>query len=160
LEKADRGCGEVTERGERPPNRSSGISGQKPRQSTYLKDDQIMNKIATIFTACALSAACSLAFAEPPATEASAIDTSAAVKLAKSESCLRCHGVTKKKEGPPYAVIAAFYKSNKDAESVIFEHVTTGAKIKMSDGHKEYHKIIRDKTPEEIRNLVRWILSQ
>jgi cytochrome c551/c552 len=92
------------------------------------------------------------------ATEA--IDTGAAVKLAKSQSCLRCHGVTKKKEGPPYAVIAAFYKSNKDAEDVIFEHVTTGAKIKMSDGHKEYHKIIRDKSPDEIRNLVRWILAQ
>jgi cytochrome c len=96
--------------------------------------------------------------ADAPATES--VDTSAAVKLAKSESCLRCHGVSKKKEGPPYAVIAAFYKSNKDAEEVIYEHVTTGAKIKMSDGHKEYHKIIRDKTPDEIRNLVRWILSQ
>jgi cytochrome c551/c552 len=88
------------------------------------------------------------------------VDVNAAIKMAKSESCLRCHGVTKKKEGPPYAVIAAFYRSNKDAEDVIFEHVTTGAKIKMSDGHKEYHKAILDRSPEEIRNLVRWILSQ
>jgi cytochrome c551/c552 len=135
----------------------------------------MMTRIATISIACALTAACTLAFAETtPAAAAptvavptaatpaaaSTIDTDAAVKLAKSQSCLRCHGVTKKKEGPPYAVIAAFYKSNKDAEEVIFEHVTTGAKIKMSDGHKEYHKIIRDKTPEEIKNLVRWILSQ
>jgi cytochrome c551/c552 len=88
------------------------------------------------------------------------IDNEAAIKLAKSKSCLRCHGVTKKKEGPPYQVIAAFYKSNPEAEDVIFEHVTTGAKIKMSDGHKEYHKAILDKNPDEIRNLVRWILAQ
>jgi cytochrome c551/c552 len=88
------------------------------------------------------------------------IDTEAAIKLAKSKSCLRCHGVTKKKEGPPYQVIAAFYKSNPEAEDVIVEHVTTGAKIKMSDGHKEYHKAILDKSPDEIRNLVRWILAQ
>jgi cytochrome c551/c552 len=95
------------------------------------------------------------------ATAATApIDAEAAIKLAKSKSCLRCHGVTKKKEGPPYQVIAAFYKSNPEAEDVIFEHVTTGSKIKMSDGHKEYHKAILDKSPDEIRNLVRWILAQ
>jgi cytochrome c551/c552 len=88
------------------------------------------------------------------------IDTEAAIKLAKSKSCLRCHGVTKKKEGPPYQVIAAFYKSNPEAEDVIFEHVTTGAKIKMSDGHKEYHKSLGDLNPDEVRNLVRWILAQ
>jgi cytochrome c551/c552 len=95
------------------------------------------------------------------ATAATApIDSEAAIKLAKSKSCLRCHGVTKKKEGPPYQVIAAFYKSNPEAEDVIFEHVTTGSKIKMSDGHKEYHKSIGDLNPDAVRNLVRWILAQ
>ena len=94
--------------------------------------------------------------AAPPA----AIDNDAAIKLARSSHCLRCHGVTKKKEGPPYNVIAAFYKSNKDAEEVLIEHITAGAKVKLSDGHKENHKAILDKTPEQIRNLVRWILAQ
>ena len=97
------------------------------------------------------------AFAEVPPQS---IDADAAVKLARSEHCLRCHGVTKKKEGPPYEVIAAFYKSNKDAEEVIYEHVTEGKKVKLSDGHKENHKAILDKTPDQIRNLVRWILAQ
>jgi cytochrome c len=94
------------------------------------------------------------------AAEPESVDADAAVKLARSEHCLRCHGVTKKKEGPPYEVIAAFYKSNKDAEDVLFEHVTTGPKVKLTDGHKENHKAILDKTPEQIRNLVRWILAQ
>jgi cytochrome c len=88
------------------------------------------------------------------------VDANAAIKIARSESCLRCHGVTKKKEGPAYAVIAAFYRSNPDAEEVIYEHVTTGAMVKLSDGHKESHKAILDKSPEQIKNLVRWILSQ
>jgi cytochrome c551/c552 len=68
--------------------------------------------------------------------------------------------VTKKKEGPPYTVIAAFYKSNKDAEDVIYEHITTGPKVKLTDGHKESHKAILDKSPDQIKNLVRWILAQ
>ncbi len=88
------------------------------------------------------------------------INNDDAIKLARSAHCLRCHGVTKKKEGPPYNVIAAFYKSNKDAEEVLIEHVTMGAKVKLSDGHKENHKAISDKSPEQVRNLVRWILAQ
>ena len=88
------------------------------------------------------------------------VDADAAVKLARSESCLRCHGVTKKKEGPPYTVIAAFYRSNPEAVDVIYEHITTGPKVKLTDGHKEKHKALMDKTPEQIKNLVRWILSQ
>ena len=99
---------------------------------------------------------------EPTATAAqpATVDADAAIKLARSAHCLRCHGVTKKKEGPPYNVIAAFYKSNKEAEEVLIEHVTLGAKVKLSDGHKENHKSLADKTPEQIRNLVRWILAQ
>ena len=102
------------------------------------------------------------AAAEPAAVAAKpeAVDTDAAIKLARSSHCLRCHGVTKKKEGPPYNVIAAFYKSNKEAEEVLIEHVTQGSKVKLSDGHKENHKSLADKTPEQIRNLVRWILAQ
>jgi cytochrome c len=95
-----------------------------------------------------------------PANAAAPVDAKAAIKLAQTKHCLRCHAVDKKKEGPPYHVIAAFYKSNPDAESVIYEHVTTPAKVKLSDGHKEYHKVILDKSPEQIRNLVRWILAQ
>ena len=100
--------------------------------------------------------------AEPAAAAAKpeAVDADAAIKLARSSHCLRCHGVTKKKEGPSYKVIADFYRSNKEAEEVLIEHVTMGAKVKLSDGHKENHKAIADKTPEQVRNLVRWILAQ
>ena len=99
---------------------------------------------------------------EPAAATAgsAAIDADAAIKLARSSSCLRCHGVNKKKEGPSYKIIAAFYRSNKDAEEVLIEHVTIGPKVKLTDGHKEVHKSLADKNPEQIRNLIRWILAQ
>jgi len=88
------------------------------------------------------------------------IDADAAIKVARSESCLRCHGVSKVKEGPSYTKIAAFYRNNADAEDALYEHIVTGPKVKLTDGHKEKHKSITDKTPEQIRNLVRWILAQ
>ena len=88
------------------------------------------------------------------------VDVDAAIKVARSESCLRCHGVSKKKEGPPYTKIAAFYRNNADAEDALYEHITTGPKVKLTDGHKEKHKAVLDKSPEQIRNLVRWILAQ
>jgi cytochrome c551/c552 len=125
------------------------------------------NIITLLFGVIPMMVAFSAVAAEPAATEPAAVaakpeavDTDAAIKLARSSHCLRCHGVTKKKEGPPYNVIAAFYKSNKEAEEVLIEHVTLGAKVKLSDGHKENHKSLADKTPEQIRNLVRWILAQ
>jgi cytochrome c len=93
-------------------------------------------------------------------TAAPAIDVAAAKSLALKNSCLRCHGVTKKKEGPTYAAVAAKYKEKPDAENRLYEHLTSGEIAKMSDGHKEYHKIIGTKNSDEIRNLARWILSQ
>jgi cytochrome c len=116
------------------------------------------SNIKIMFGIVPLMAAFSAIAADAPAADV--VDADAAIALAKSKSCLRCHGVTKEKEGPPYAVIAKFYRSNKDAEAVLIEHVTTGAKVKLSDGHKENHKAILDKSPEQVRNLVRWILSQ
>lgn len=125
------------------------------------------NIITLLFGVIPMMVAFSAVAAEPAATEPAvvvakpeAVDADAAIKLARSSHCLRCHGVTKKKEGPPYNVIAAFYKSNKEAEEVLIEHVTLGAKVKLSDGHKENHKSLADKSPEQIRNLVRWILAQ
>ena len=113
--------------------------------------------LSGIILVAGLTVASSAMAADPAVDDANA---KAAKSLALRNSCLRCHGVTKKKEGPSYKVIADFYRSNKEAEEVLIEHVTMGAKVKLSDGHKENHKAIADKTPEQVRNLVRWILAQ
>jgi cytochrome c len=88
-----------------------------------------------------------------------AVDAAAALKMAKTESCLKCHGETVKKDGPSFKSMAESYKSNPDAIDVIYEHITTSNTVKFPDGHKETHKSVEGKDPEQIRNLVRWILT-
>ncbi len=88
------------------------------------------------------------------------VDADAAIKLARSKSCLRCHGVSKRKEGPSYASVAKVYKNDKDAEEIIYKQITESPKVKLRDGHKELHKAIQDMPKEQIMNLVHWILAQ
>ncbi len=88
------------------------------------------------------------------------IDADAAIHLARSKSCLRCHSVTKKKEGPSYVSVAKVYKGNKDAEDIIYKQITESPKVKLRDGHKELHKAIKDMSKDQIMNLVHWILAQ
>lgn len=89
------------------------------------------------------------------------VDAVAAKKLARKESCLRCHHVSKKKEGPSYQSIAYKYKGKSDAVDTLVKHITSGEdKVKLSDGHEETHKITRTKDMDQIRNLVSWILAQ
>ena len=87
-------------------------------------------------------------------------DPVAAKTMALQDSCLRCHGQTKQKEGPTYSAVATKYFGNANAEARLYEHLTTGEVAKMSDGHTEFHKSIVTQKPEDIRNLVRWILAQ
>lgn len=89
------------------------------------------------------------------------VDAVAAKKLARKESCLRCHHVSRKKEGPSYQSIAYKYKGKSDAVDTLVKHITSGEdKVKLSDGHEEIHKITRTKDMDQIRNLVSWILAQ
>lgn len=89
-----------------------------------------------------------------------ALDTAAARQLARKESCLRCHALSKKKEGPSYESVAYKYKNEPDAADTLIKHITSGEKVKLSDGHLEDHKITKTKDPEQIRNLIAWILSR
>ena len=88
------------------------------------------------------------------------IDAEAAIKLARSQHCLRCHAVSKRKEGPSYADVAKRYKEDKDAEIIIFQEITQSPRMRMSDGHKEAHRAVQNTSKEQIMNLVRWILAQ
>ena len=47
----------------------------------------------------------------------------------KAKGCLGCHDMDKKKVGPAYKDVAAKYKGNKDAESMLV------AKLKEGKGH-------------------------
>ena len=87
-------------------------------------------------------------------------DAVAAKKLARADSCLRCHAVGKKKEGPSYQAVAYKYKGQADAADKLYVHLTSGEKVKLSDGHEENHKVAKAKDEAEVRNLIAWILAQ
>ena len=63
------------------------------------------------------------------ATAALAAGTVQAQDVLKAKGCLGCHDMDKKKVGPSYKDVAAKYKGNKDAESMLV------AKLKEAKGH-------------------------
>ena len=89
-----------------------------------------------------------------------AVDAEAAKALARQNNCFKCHGETKEKDGPAYNKVAAKYRGKPEAEAKLIHHVTSGEKAKFPDGHEEDHKNIQGKaSPDEIKNLIDWILS-
>ncbi len=93
------------------------------------------------------------------AGDAAAVDAAAAQALARQSNCFKCHAIDKKKEAPAWKEVAAKYKGKADAEAKLIKHVTTGPKVKFDDGHEEEHPIVKSKNPDEIKNLVDWLLS-
>lgn len=106
-----------------------------------------------------LAAASFAAVAMLASTEAGAVNAAAAEGLARQSGCFTCHAVDKKKVGPAWKDTAAKYKSDKDAVAKLTKHVSGGGKIKGDDGKEEDHPAAKSKKPEDIRNLVDWILS-
>jgi cytochrome c len=92
-------------------------------------------------------------------SSANAADEAAARALARQSDCFKCHSVDKKKDGPAWRDVAAKYRDKPDAEATLVKHVTSGEKVKFEDGHEEDHAIVKVKDPQEIKNLVDWILS-
>ena len=87
------------------------------------------------------------------------IDADAAKKLARKNSCFKCHAADKEKEGPSFQKVAEKYRGKPEGEAKLIEQITTGKKAKFPDGHEDEHRIIDTKDMEEIKNLVNWILS-
>jgi len=115
-----------------------------------------MNSIITTRELFAIGVACAAVLVS---SSASALDAAGAEKLARQEGCLRCHGIDRAKDGPAYKEIAAKYKGKADMEAKLISHLSSGRKVKFEDGHEEEHKIPKTKDPEQIKNLIQWILS-
>ena len=87
------------------------------------------------------------------------VDERAAEKLMKKSGCNKCHSLSAKKEGTQYKETAAKYKGKPDAEEKLFKHLTTGPEIEV-DGKKERHDRPKTKKDDDIRNIVRYILTR
>jgi cytochrome c len=88
-----------------------------------------------------------------------AMDPARAESLAKQSNCFKCHMIDRKKESTAWREIAAKYRGKPEAEEKLIQHVTSGEVVKFDDGHEEKHKIVKSRDPEEIKNLIDWILS-
>lgn len=88
-----------------------------------------------------------------------AVDADAAQAMFKKDQCTKCHAVDKDKKGASLKKTAAKYKGKADAEESIIKSMTNGAKVKLSDGTEEEHKILTSKDAKEQKNLAAWILS-
>jgi cytochrome c len=94
------------------------------------------------------------------ASAAQAVDADAAQALARQNNCFKCHSVEKEKDGPSFKKSAAKLKGRPEAVERIVQHLTTGEKAKFPDGHEEEHKVIKAKSPDDVKNLAEWILQQ
>lgn len=109
----------------------------------------------------AIAGAVVLSFSASAFAEDVKVDAVAAKKLARKDSCLRCHHVSRKKEGPSYQSIAYKYRGNPEAADKLVKHITAGEdRVKLSDGHEELHKFDNKHDLGQIRNLINWILAQ
>jgi cytochrome c len=97
--------------------------------------------------------AAALAQAQP------AVDEDAAEKQLKRSGCNKCQSLSAKKEGPPYKETAAKYKGKPDAEDKLYKHLTTNPTIEV-DGKKERHDSPKSKKEDDVRNIVRYILTR
>lgn len=93
------------------------------------------------------------------AINAEAADADAAKAFAKQNNCFRCHGVDKDKDGPAWNKIAAKFKADPKGEEKLLHHLSSGETAKFPDGHEEAHMILKSDDPNQIKNLVDWILS-
>jgi cytochrome c len=93
------------------------------------------------------------------AASAEELDADAAKALAKQNKCFTCHAIDKDKDGPAWNKIAAKFKASPDGEAKLTHHLTSGEKAKFPDGHEEDHMILKFDDPQDLKNLVDWILS-
>lgn len=100
-----------------------------------------------------LLATAPLSYAQP------AVDVSAAEALTKKSGCMKCHSVSSKKDGPAFKVTAEKYKGKADGEQKLYTHLTTNPKVKI-DGKEETHESLKTKNDDEIKNVIRYILSR
>ena len=70
-------------------------------------------------------------------------------ELAQKSGCLNCHSVDTKKIGPSYKDVAAKYKGKPDAEAQLVDKISNGK------GHPAVKA-----SPEDVKSLIKWVLSQ
>ena len=78
-------------------------------------------------------------------------------QLARDSGCLSCHSITEKVVGPAYQKVAEKYKGQSDAVAELAQSVRNGSQGKWGRIPMPAHGSMPE---EDIRTLVKWVLSQ
>jgi len=77
--------------------------------------------------------------------------------LAEKSGCLGCHSVSEKVVGPAFKDVAAKYKGQKDAPTLLFEKVRNGGSGVWGTVAMPANKKVSDK---DLKKIIAWILAQ
>lgn len=83
-----------------------------------------------------------------------------AEEVFKENDCHKCHHATKAKKGPSLEKIAARFKTENLGTDEAIKHMTSGGKVKLTDGTEEDHKIIDSKDPQVLNAVAKWMLDR
>lgn len=78
-------------------------------------------------------------------------------ELAEKSGCLGCHAIDEKVVGPSYVDVAAKYRGQKDAPSVLFKKVRNGGSGVWGTVAMPPNKKVSDK---DLKKIIAWILAQ
>lgn len=79
-------------------------------------------------------------------------------KTLKKQGCLKCHAISRQKDGPSIKEIAAKYLNDKEATAKLGAHLTSSPEIEV-EGKVEIHKQFKPKSETDLDEVIRWILS-
>lgn len=80
-------------------------------------------------------------------------------KTLQKQGCLKCHAISRKKDGPSIEDISAKYRKEENGAAKLHEHLTLEPEIEV-DGKKEKHKKFEAKSSSDLDEVVEWILSK
>lgn len=86
-----------------------------------------------------------------------AADAEKANAYGKKNDCFKCHHPEKTKKGPSYKKISQEIAAKGKTDAQLFEHLTTGKKVKLEDGTEEDHKALPKSEKADIDNMIAWI---
>ncbi len=82
-----------------------------------------------------------------------------AQKVLKKQGCLKCHAISRSKDGPSIKDISKKYRQETDGIAKLRTHLTSSPEIEV-DGKKEKHKQFESKSDSDLDDVIEWILSK
>ncbi len=79
-------------------------------------------------------------------------------KELQKQGCLKCHAISRDKNGPSIKDTAKKYRELDDGIAALRAHLANTTDIEV-DGEKEQHKMFESKSDGDIDDVIEWILS-